>query len=135
MIGHGISGDHLVLLGLNVPGCNPLHSEAQCVPLLEDPASDHIYLPFTPLSPGATVSIIRYMSTIAEAESTRSGLALPWGLLLIFDFCIFALTALKAFQIGLEHPKTLLRVILRDGTSALCYISVCKLILMANFEL
>ncbi|EIM87608.1 uncharacterized protein STEHIDRAFT_156562 [Stereum hirsutum FP-91666 SS1] len=70
----GVSDGPPELLGIDVPGCNPLHPAAQ---------------------------------------SRR--LALPWALLLVFDFAIFALTAFKAFENGLHYPKALMRVLLRDG--------------------
>lgn len=51
----------------------------------------------------------------------QSGLALPWALLLIFDFAIFALTACKAFENGWDCREALMRVLLRDGTSFISF--------------
>ena len=43
-------------------------------------------------------------------------LAITWSTVLVFDIVVFILTLYQALHIGLNHPLTLLHVLLRDGT-------------------
>ncbi|KAA1473571.1 hypothetical protein DENSPDRAFT_280649 [Dentipellis sp. KUC8613] len=62
-----------------------------------------------------------------HSQGTRP--ALPWTGVLLFDSSIFVLTTAKAFRIGRQYPRSIISVLLRDGT--LCFI-VLFLVNLAN---